>query len=59
MKRQNKAPFYVFHHVEFSGKPVPGEGAYSEHESEIRKNFAKFCRIFGRILQEFVEFEKC
>ena len=27
--------------------------------SEIRKNFAKFCRIFGRILQKCVDFEKC
>ena len=43
----------------FQGQPVPGEGAYSEHESEIRKNFAKFCRIFGRILQKRVDFEKC
>ena len=27
--------------------------------SEIRKIFAKFCRIFGRILQKCVDFEKC
>ena len=45
MKGQNKAPFYVFHHVEFSGKPVPGEGAYSEHESEFLKNSEKISGI--------------